>query len=243
MSLYMSHALYKLPIGPMGNLIHIIEDTTTHQAAVVDPGWNAGLIHQFLSEHQLKLERILLTHSHYDHTNALNDLLALHSVPVHISAEEHEFYTRPIPSVVYITDGDTIPLGTMSIHVHFTPGHTPGSVCYQIGNDLIAGDTLFVYGCGTCSLPGGNAKQMFTTLNKLKHTLAADTIIHPGHGYSDSGTSVWKQELDGNPFLHIDNEADFVAYRLDIHDRTRTPPYGPLSPADVKQILQDNRCT
>ena len=75
----------------------------------------------------------------------------------------------------------TIQLGETGIRTLHTPGHTPGSACYQVGDELITGDTLFVFGCGRCDLRGGDPEQMFVTLKDMAARLPASTIIRPGH--------------------------------------------------------------
>jgi hydroxyacylglutathione hydrolase len=110
-----------------------------------------------------------------------------------------------------------------------TPGHTPGSACYQIENELITGDTLFVFGCGRCDLQGGNPQQMFNTLKDMKQRLADDMVIHPGHNYSEKETATMAEQFEGNPFMHFEDEDSFVNYRLHVHDKTREEPYGPLT--------------
>ena len=114
------------------------------------------------------------------------------------------------------------------IEVLHTPGHTPGSACYHVGENLIAGDTLFVFGCGRCDLAGGDPNEMFTTLKRIKTELPGETILYPGHNYSETTTSTIKEQVEGNPFMHFDNEKDFIQYRMVEHDKVRHSPYGPI---------------
>ncbi len=86
---------------------------------------------------------------------------------------------------------------------------------------------MFVYGCGRCDLSGGDPEQMYNTLRKLK-TLPGDTCIHPGHNYAVIPTSTIEEENAGNPFLHFDNQDDFVEYRMHTHDKIRHEPYHPV---------------
>ena len=125
-------------------------------------------------------------------------------------------------------------LGESQIKVLHTPGHTPGSACYQLGNEIITGDTLFVFGCGRCDLNGGSPLEMFETLKKMKQELPDDMLIHPGHNYSVKKTSTFAEQIEGNPFLHYDDEAEFINYRMDVHDKTRDEPYAMMNKQALK---------
>jgi len=115
-----------------------------------------------------------------------------------------------------------------------TPGHTPGSACYQLGNEIITGDTLFVFGCGRCDLSGGSPEDMFVTLKQMKERLPGDMLIHPGHNYSVKPTATLGEQVDGNPFMHYDDSDSFVNYRLHVHDKTRDEPYAAVSKQQLK---------
>ena len=88
--------------------------------------------------------------------------------------------------------GDKVRVGDVEIELLHTPGHTPGSLCFRLKDALVAGDTLFLQGCGRVDLPGGDSEQMYETLTKRLATLPADTILYPGHAYggehADMGT-------------------------------------------------------
>ncbi|HLD56358.1 MAG TPA: MBL fold metallo-hydrolase, partial [Candidatus Omnitrophota bacterium] len=94
-----------------------------------------------------------------------------------------------------------------------TPGHTPGSQCFLIGNNLVSGDTLFINACGRCDLPGGNAEEMYQSLTRLAG-LDENTILYPGHNYADEPTSTIKNEKRFNPYMQLTNLSDFLTYRM-----------------------------
>ena len=123
---------------------------------------------------------------------------------------------------------ENIYLGESQLTSIHTPGHTPGSCCYSFDKSLIAGDTLFVFGCGRCDLHGGSPELMFESLKNLKNNLHKDTIIMPGHNYSISRQSTLEEEINGNPFFSFNNLKDFVSYRMHDHDKTRQEPYAPI---------------
>ena len=229
-----SSKIHALELGPMENFVYLIEDSATKTAAVVDPAWDVNAILEKAHSLDLKISDILLTHSHHDHINGIEGLLEHTPAQVHLLKPEYEFWSNQLEKPVLHHGGDSIRLGQTEISLLHTPGHTPGSCCYQIENDLITGDTLFVYGCGRCDLKGGDPEQMFNTLKDMKHKLDSSMLIHPGHNYSVKQTSTLAEQLDGNPFMHFEDEAAFIHYRMHVHDKTRHDPYGPLSRQQMK---------
>lgn len=198
----------------MANFSYIIADHATAKAAVIDPAWEVGKIITLLEQQQLTLDKVLLTHSHYDHINGLDELF-MHSakVPLYLSRQEADFWQVGHASAVTLVQDAQIELGNTSIEMLHTPGHTPGSVCYKVGNNLLTGDTLFLNGCGRCDLRGGDAGVLYTSLDKLKHSLSTDINIFPGHNYYCEHTTDWQLQLSGNPFLQFNTQAEFINYR------------------------------
>lgn len=196
------YSISTLELGPMENFIYLIHDHASGCVAVVDPAWDAEEILKLPRANNLRITDILLTHSHNDHTNALDAVLAQHDAQVHLLKDEAIFWGRyqDVPTLHH--GGDAITLGNTRIDILHTPGHTPGSACYRIGNQLIAGDTLFIFGCGRCDLRGGDASQMYDTLRRLRTELPSDTLILPGHNYADRSVSSMQEQIDGNPFFH-----------------------------------------
>jgi len=214
--------------GPMDNMIYLIVDVETKNCAIVDPAWDLNDIYKYIEKYNLKLTKILLTHSHNDHVNALDEILRNYDLPIHINIHEKKFWGKKYNNYEINYGGDIISLGKSELKSIHSPGHTPGSTCYLIDNKLIAGDTLFVFGCGRCDLHGGNPEDMFKTLNHMKFDLGEDTLILPGHNYSIRKTSTMKDEILYNPFFHFKKLEDFVKYRMITHDKTRSSPYGPM---------------
>ena len=212
-------------VGPMQNLVYLIWDINTNKAAIIDPAWDLSEIYSFIKNNNLVLEKILLTHSHHDHVNAIDEILINNDVQIHINNKEKSFWGK-IYDNFYINSGDDlIILGETQIRSMHTPGHTPGSVCYLVDKNLVAGDTLFVFGCGRCDLHGGNPEEMYKTLKNLKLHLSSETLILPGHNYSTKKISTLKEQIEGNPFFHFNDLSKFVNYRMNIHDKTRETPY------------------
>lgn len=217
-----------MELGPMENFIYLIKDTASKRCAVVDPAWEPQVILQKIKEQGLQLTDILLTHSHHDHINGIDAVLREHDAQVHLCKAELDFWGQTGIKATTHHGGDRIMLGDTPISMLHTPGHTPGSACFHVGNNLIAGDTLFVFGCGRCDLAGGDPNEMFHTLKKITTELPANTLLYPGHNYAVKETSTLSEQLQGNPFLHFDKQEDFVHYRMHEHDKVRHSPYGPV---------------
>ncbi|MDH5324030.1 MAG: MBL fold metallo-hydrolase [Gammaproteobacteria bacterium] len=215
-----------MELGPMENFIYLIHDHATQRAAVVDPAWEVPEILQWAEKKAVKITDILLTHSHHDHINGIQGVRERYDAQVHLLKAEADFWGQYQDTTHH--GGDIIQLGQTAIEILHTPGHTPGSACYKLGDHLIAGDTLFVFGCGRCDLAGGDPHEMFNTLKKIKTDLPAHTILHPGHNYAEKTTSTLEEQAEGNPFMHFDQVEDFVHYRMHEHDKVRHSPYGPV---------------
>lgn len=200
-----------LDIGPMGNLIYFVGDPNTRNVAVVDPAWDKKTILEESARNGWRISTVLLTHGHFDHVNALNDLLNTVSVPVYISRHEAKFHMPDCPNLRLTSDGDIIRIGELTIECLHTPGHTPGCQCYRLGKILLTGDTLFVDGCGRCDLPGGDAQAMYQSLTRLR-SLPDDTVIYPGHGYGPQSFDTLANQKKTNPFLQFRDEQSLLDY-------------------------------
>ncbi len=230
MSIDPPYTIDALELGPMENFIYLISDTNTGRAAVVDPAWDVGEVIRLAKQKGVQVTDILLTHSHHDHINGIQQVLHKYDAQLHLLKAEAQFWGRHQDLPTLHHGGDIIQLGDTPIEILHTPGHTPGSACYKVNHDLITGDTMFVFGCGRCDLNGGDPNVMFDTLNKLGQ-LPGDTIIHPGHNYAVKETSTMEEQCGGNPFMHFHDVDKFVDYRMHIHDRVREEPY-----AAVKEV-------
>ena len=222
------YSIHALELGPMENFVYLIHDHASERAAVVDPAWDVPQVLALAQRLGVTITDILLTHSHHDHINGIAALLEAQDARLHLLREEAQFWGQGLDLPTLHHGGDVIELGETPIRVLHTPGHTPGSACYQVADRLLTGDTLFVYGCGRCDLSGGDPEQMYVTLKDLAQRLPAQTVIHPGHNYARQDSSTIGEQVEGNPFLHFDTPERFVHYRMHYHDRHRESPYGPV---------------
>jgi glyoxylase-like metal-dependent hydrolase (beta-lactamase superfamily II) len=221
------YRIHWLRLGPMDNLVYLLEDTITRRAAVIDPAWDIEAVTDLAERLGLKITDALITHAHDDHVNGLDALLRCCSPCVHLSRTEAGFWRDGALPVTTHDDGGHIQIGALELELALTPGHSPGSACYAANGALFTGDTLFVFGCGRCDLPGGDARVMYRSLERLKARFAGDTLVLPGHHYAEPVVSTMREQRWGNPFLHCADEDDFVAFRGE-HNRHRHPPYEPV---------------
>jgi glyoxylase-like metal-dependent hydrolase (beta-lactamase superfamily II) len=222
-------SIHTLELGPMENFVYLIHDHATDRAAVVDPAWEVPRVLALVQQLGVRITDILLTHSHHDHINGIEAVLRVYDAQPHLLRDEARFWGRYLDLPTLHRGGDVIGLGETEIGVLHTPGHTPGSACYQVGGKVITGDTLFVFGCGRCDLSGGDPEQMYVTLKDMAGRLPSDSVILPGHNYAQKTTSTMQEQLEGNPFLHFDTPERFVHYRMHFHDGHRHTPYGPVA--------------
>ena len=192
---------------------------------MVDPAWDVPSILALTEKRGLRITDILLTHSHFDHINGVEALLNHSDAQLHLLRAEAAFWNHYTDLPTLHDGGDRIQLGETEIEILHTPGHTPGSACYRLGDQVLTGDTLFVFGCGRCDLRGGDPELMHQSLQHLSERLPNHTIIRPGHNYGITPTTTMAEQLAGNPFLHFANAPGFVEYRMHLHDREE--PYRP----------------
>ena len=182
--------------GQMQNFVYLLGDTATRECVVVDPAWAVDELCDTIEADGYKLVGALATHYHPDHVGGtmfgftvegLPRLMERSPVPVHVHRlESHGVRQVTGLSASDLTEhdsGDIVRVGNVEIELLHTPGHTPGSLCFRVKNALVAGDTLFLQGCGRVDLPGGDSDEMYRTLTQRLGSLPGDTILYPGHNY------------------------------------------------------------
>ncbi len=182
-------------------------------AVLIDAATRSEAIKKDLHKEGASLRAVLLTHGHYDHIARLEEILAAFPVQVHIHPEDEAFLFDPslnlsqlfgksfaLPDkerVAAFTKEEELAFGALRVAIHHTPGHTRGSVVYQIGEALYTGDTLFKGSIGRTDLPGGDERTLAGTLERLKKDFGGKLRIFPGHGEE----SLLAKERQENPFL------------------------------------------
>jgi len=202
-----------LPVGMLQCNCSIFGDEQTREAIVVDPGDDIDQIVQILEKHRLRVKAIVITHAHIDHIGGAARLKALTDAPICMNSKDQGLYEgidvqaswlgMAVPDRTGIDaearEGDSIQLGPATFHILHTPGHTQGSISLWIPeqNTLIAGDTLFRDSIGRTDLPGGNMRQILSSIHNKLLTLPETAVVIAGHG---PNTSIGR-EKERNPFL------------------------------------------
>lgn len=202
-----------LPVGVLQCNCSVFGDETTREAIVVDPGDQIEDIQAILARHQLRVKAIVITHAHIDHIGGAAKLKAATGAPVYMNADDQDLYDHLDEQAEWLgmaaperteidtaaREGDALRLGDADFHVLHTPGHTQGSISLWIPaeNKLIAGDTLFRDSIGRTDLPGGNTRQILSSIHTKLLKLPEHAIVIPGHG---PNTTIGR-EKENNPFL------------------------------------------
>ena len=195
-----------MQVGPIGTNCYFLIDADSGVMAIIDPGDEPELIQQAVEESGAEVKYLLLTHGHYDHTTAVP---ALHRVYPGAEAYIHRADADGVGSRIFplsgemeglkfYDEGDSLPLGGLTIHVMHTPGHSPGSVVLRVEDVLFCGDTLFAGSMGRTDLPGGSEEQIMESLRRLG-ALEGNFHVLPGH----MGASDMDQERKHNPYLRM----------------------------------------
>ena len=130
--------LKQMVVGPMQNYVYLIGDRNTREALVVDPAWNVDAILKAAEEDDLTIKGALITHTHFDHVNGLEELLQKTDGTVYINKNEAEFLKGMKGNIKKIEGGDKLKIGQVQINFLHTPGHTPGSQCFLVDNNLVS---------------------------------------------------------------------------------------------------------
>jgi hydroxyacylglutathione hydrolase len=201
--------LHQVELGPMQNFVYLIGCENTREAAVVDPAWDVPAILKAAKAHQFNIKTVLLTHTHFDHINGVEELLKATDARVFVHKKEAPVLQYS-SNVKKIESGDAVRVGDLAVTLIHTPGHTPGSQCFYVQDHLITGDTLFIKGCGRCDLPGGDPEEMYNSLMSKLKKMEDHTRIYPGHNYADVPVSTLGDEKRNNPFLLCQSVEQFL---------------------------------
>tara|TARA_B100001013_G_scaffold69859_1_gene36728 strand:- start:1263 stop:1937 length:675 start_codon:yes stop_codon:yes gene_type:complete len=207
--------LEQLKLGPMENFVYILGSNRTREVTIIDPAWEIDFLLKYLQEKDLKLTSILVTHYHPDHIGGgmmgqsipgIAEIMTKQPVKIYVNKNEADGVKKVTgvsdTDLQLVDSGDHLQIGENDIEFLHTPGHTPGSQCFKVNKNLVSGDTLFINGCGRVDLPGSDLDQMYYSLQRLS-SLPDDTILYPGHHYSEEESSTLGDSKKQNVHLRI----------------------------------------
>ncbi|ASN05240.1 MBL fold metallo-hydrolase [Virgibacillus necropolis] len=203
--------LKNMSLGPLGTNCYLMYND--RDALIIDPGGDADLIIDFFKDKSFIPKAILLTHAHFDHIGAVDQVRNTYNIDVYLHKNEKDwledsklngsilFTPEPISikKAEYDLEEGGMQIESFSFDVLHTPGHSPGSVCFFFKESgiLIGGDALFNRGVGRTDLPGGNMEQLKESIRTKLYTLDNSVVVYPGHGPE---TTIGQEKLH-NPFI------------------------------------------
>lgn len=190
----------QVPVGPMQNFAYLVGARDGDSCVLIDPSWDAKKLMGEAEKDGRMIEAILLTHAHFDHVNALEDVAKKAKAPVYIHVAEAHALPKGL-DVHTTKEGSVIEAAGLKFTCLHTPGHSPGSQCFMVEGAVFTGDTLFVEGCGRVDLEGGSPDDMVISLSRLGE-LPGDTVVYPGHDYGGRSTSTIAKQRASNPYMN-----------------------------------------
>lgn len=199
--------VFQIPVGTMQNFAYLLADESTNEAAVVDPGFEPEKILQKAEAEHLTIKKILLTHFHYDHAAAADQLAQLTGAKIY--GHEHAQSKRGreeegkwvVPKVFTgLADSQELRVGNIVGTAIATPGHQADHLCYLFDDCIFSGDALFIETAGRTDLPDSNAQAMLQTFEFFK-SLPDAVMIYPGHDYGSVPSRTIGEEKKYNRFL------------------------------------------
>lgn len=221
-----NYMLKKLTVGDMATNCYLIGNPETKELVIIDPGYDAPLIKKTIHEMDYKPVAILLTHGHFDHITAANDLRRFYNIKLYAGTKEEELlasvdfnlsemFGKPMELAAdeYVKGEEMLELGGMYITVLETPGHTSGSVSYffPLYRLLASGDTLFMESVGRSDFPTGNEGKLIESIVEVVYELPLTTVVLPGHGPATS----LEYESRNNMYIYRQVQAKLKGKNLD----------------------------
>ena len=199
-------AIEQIKVG--NNFSYVIYCPKTKKAALVDPSFDTSKALAFVSENGLKLEYIINTHHHSDHTAGNAEVQDLCSCDIIASGVDKKHVAKGASK--FVNDGDELQLGEIKLRFLHTPGHSFDGLCVVVDEEaIITGDTLFINDCGRCDLPGGSLTQMFNTLQYKIKILPDKLVVYPGHDYGPMPCDTLSNQKKTNMTLIVKSLDDF----------------------------------
>ncbi|MFS0780933.1 MBL fold metallo-hydrolase [Bacillus sp. 1P06AnD] len=206
---------YQLPLGPLGTNCYILSNDKK-ECLIFDPGEEGQKVIQYINTKQLKPLAVLLTHAHFDHIGAVDDVRNAYGIEAYVHKKEAKWLEDPMlngskhflmgqsiiqkPAEHILSEEGKLAFGDFLLEVMETPGHSPGSVSYYVKEEgyLFSGDVLFQGSIGRTDLPGGSMDILMKSIHDKVLALPEDTIVLSGHG----PVTLIQDEMDSNPFLN-----------------------------------------
>lgn len=198
-------------VGPFGANSYLAVCKETREAVLFDACDEASTLQQMIEKHDATLKLLLQTHAHLDHVAALAEMKEWSGAPIYLHPDDKMLYDNveqqcmlfglppfppPPPVDHWMEDNEVISFGSLEARVFLTPGHSPGSVTFQVEDALFAGDVLFMGSVGRTDLPGGSMRVLLDSIQRLIEQVGkAD--VYPGHG----PPTELSKEARTNPFL------------------------------------------
>jgi len=173
--------LFRLETEPFGTNAYIIICRNSGDSILIDAPGDVDMIKEKLKGTRVKY--ILMTHGHMDHIMVLEELYTALDAPLAVHERDAGMLTVKADSL--LKDGNTIECGKVRLEVIHVPGHTPGSLCFRVGNYLLSGDTIFPGGPGKTAT-AQDFKQIVASIKEQLLILPDETVILPGHGEATS---------------------------------------------------------
>jgi len=214
----------QIPLGPFQVMTYLVACPNTREAVIIDPAGEDDKLLSLIKTENVKVRYILNTHGHADHVLGNPKLKEVYKTPVCMHEADDRFFSDkavrektseelglppPDPADIRLKDKDVVKVGTLKIKVIYTPGHTPGSVCYLVNGNLFSGDTLFVGAAGRTDLIGGSLETLLESLEKRLIVLPKETVVWPGHDYGNTPTSTIGEEIEENIYI-----TDFILNKI-----------------------------
>ncbi|MEJ2183929.1 MAG: MBL fold metallo-hydrolase [Nitrospirota bacterium] len=182
-----------MPVGPLESNAYVVADREGGSAMVVDPGDEPDRVLELTEG--FAVTHIVLTHAHFDHVGAVAEVKEATGAAVALHEAEREVYEAardqgafwgyaipPLPDPdIFLKDGDALKVGSLTMEVLHTPGHSPGSISLKVDGAVLTGDTLFAGSVGRTDFPGGSLEMMASSFRRLM-ALPDETVVLPGHG-------------------------------------------------------------
>ncbi|WP_218162481.1 MBL fold metallo-hydrolase [Alkalibacterium sp. 20] len=201
----------QIETGAINENCYIIYNNT--EALIVDPGAETNKIKKELDNLNVTPLAVILTHTHYDHIGALEDIRTDYAIPVYVSAKEQDWLGDPSLNLSTYTNFDlranpaeytfdlseSVTIGPFSFDVVATPGHSPGGVSFIFKEAacVFSGDALFKGSIGRTDLPGSESEKLIPAVEEMLFVLPDDYTVYPGH--NDSTTIGYEKQT--NPYF------------------------------------------